>query len=126
MYERGPNRQGQREGGLATSSRTYVAFAELLQEWAEIPGDGPDALSWGAALAHEMTRGIWRGCNVRVLSADNALYRMLIADRISASLWRNRTPELYARAQELAASGAPVEPDEVPVLATGTDKMSAT
>ena len=84
-------------------SRTFVAFAELLQEWAEVPVDGPLFTSWGAALTYEMTFGIWRGCNVRVLSSDDALYPLLVTQRASATMWRNRTPEIAARARELAA-----------------------
>jgi hypothetical protein len=87
-----------------TQHRSCVAFAELLQEWAEVPVEGPEALAWGAALAYEMTAGFWRGCNVRVLSAENVLYRMLISDRISASPWRNRTHDLGERARQLATT----------------------
>lgn len=86
-----------------------IAFAESLKEWAELPADGPEATAWAAALAHEMTVGFWRGAVVQVVSSDNRLDRVLIEERISASLWRNRTPDLSARARSLAAT---LDPDE--------------
>lgn len=83
--------------------RTCIAFAESLKEWAELPVEGPDATVWAAALAHEMTVGFWRGSNVRVVSPENRLYRMMIEDRISAPVWRSRTPDLGERARQLGA-----------------------
>jgi hypothetical protein len=101
-------------------SRTYVAFAELLQEWAEIPAEGPDQPRWGAALAYEMIFGIWRGCNVRVLSSDDPLYALLVCQRPSATLWRNRTADLTARAQDMAAAFTPAAsaPADEPTVPT--------
>lgn len=107
------------------TSRTFVAFAELLQEWAELPAEGPHQAAWGAALAYEMTFGFWRGCNVRVLSSDDGLYPLLVGSRGGATLWRNRTPELGARAAEYEAGMPAVEPPREPDDAEPTVPTSA-
>ena len=107
-----------------TAARTFVAFAELLQEWAELPSDLAHAPAWGAALAYEMTHGIWRGCNVRVLSSDDSLYPLLVNQHSSATLWRNRTHEIALRAQSFAAHVAPTQSGTAPIgdpLPIGTD-----
>jgi hypothetical protein len=101
------------------TARTFVAFAELLQEWAELPADVAHLPAWGAALAYEMTLGIWRGCNVRVLSADDGLYPLLVSQHSSATLWRNRTHELTARAQSFAPTFVPTQPAAEPVADGG-------
>jgi hypothetical protein len=86
---------------IARCTRTYIAFVEILQEWAECPADGPDVPYWGAAMAHEMGVGMWSGCHVRILYPENALYSVILETRASASLWRDRTSELAARARDL-------------------------
>lgn len=85
---------------------TYIAFVEALQEWAELPADGPDAAYWGAAMTHEMSVGMWSGCHVRILLADSVLYPVLLGTRGSASLWRDRTAEVGERARELRRSSS--------------------
>lgn len=61
-----------------------------------------------------MIFGMWRGCNVRVLSSDDPLYALLVCQRPSATMWRNRTPELLARAQELTTAFTPPGQSTVP------------
>ena len=97
--DRVPTAQGPLVGTPCT--KTYVAFVEALQEWAELPADGPDAAYWGAAMTYEMSRGMWSGCEVRILTAESALYPVMIQMRAGASLWRDRTSELAGRAAEL-------------------------
>lgn len=87
-----------------------VAFAESLEEWAALPPDEPEATTWAAALAHEMTIGFWKGANVRVVSSDNRMYRMLI-EHISTA-WRDRTADLAERARAVDASFAPAPGSE--------------
>jgi hypothetical protein len=84
---------------------TYIAVVYATREWAALPGDFRDASAWGPALAHELSKGFWRGRRMELVSSDDPLYAELMVDRDGDRRWRDRTAELEDRARRIDHAG---------------------